>query len=588
MMVSCALTLWMAAVLAQAGALAPAEAAWLKAVPAEAEVVVRGRTLKSIHGDLDQMLKAMSPNLSEMAKPVVDAGVDQLANQFGQDALKTPFLFMMRLPKVEDAQAAAPGTWPAFAGLVRSADLAGVQKALAGGDPKAKPQPGGYDQFTNADGQTLYSAKLSSGFVVFGSDKDLVAATVKPTAALDARLNDDLRNALLGGDLGVYVNLKAVQARYGDQLNQAREQALGGIDRGAAAQGNAGSTESAKAAVSRLFETLKKGEALAFHLDFAAEGLTVAGQTLGSAAKEQPPAPAGTAALMTRLPANAAIFSYMKLSPEAMQRFQRLGMSMLGGQAGKTSPALEKALALQRQTGPQEIASSVEMSQGIQSFSLVVPQDPKAYVDSMAATLTALKSADNAKNIIKDVKVQNVVEPYKGFQFHKATMTFDMDAIAKQQPNNPGGADAVKQVLGGTDLTTWYGTDGKQVLSVSAKDWNTAKTQIDAALSGTGTLGAMPGYKVIRAKLPEQVNALILVSMQGVVRQLAAQVSARTPGSTVRVPADMPKDPALLGGAITRTQTGSQFQFIVPSAVGSVVERGLMPVISSMAAQVAK
>lgn len=587
-MVSCALTLWMAAVLGQGGALTPADAAWLKAVPAEAEVVVRGRAPGSIHGDLDQMLKAMSPNLAEMAKPVVDAGVDQLANQFGQDALKTPFLFLMRLPKAEDVQAAEPGTLPPFAGLVRSADHAGVQKTLAGGDPEAKAQPGGYDRFTNVDGKTLYSAKLNGGFVVFGSDKDLVAATVKPTATLDARLNDDLRKALFGGDLGFYVNLKAVQARYGDQLDQARAEAIDGIERGAAAQGNAGSTESAKAAVSRLFDTLKKGEALAFHLDFAAEGLSVAGQTLGSAAKDQPPAPAGTAALMTRLPADAAIFSYMKLNPEAMQRFQRLGMSMLGGQPGKTSPALEKALAMQRQTGPQEIATAVEMSQGIRSFSLIVPKDPKAYVDSMAATLTALKSNDDTKEVIKDVKVQNGAEAYKEFQFNKATMTFDLDAIAKQQPNNPGGADAVKQVLGSNDLTTWFGTDGKQVLSVSAKDWNAAKAQIDAALSGAGNLGATPGYKVIRAKLPEKVNALVLVSMQGAVRQLAAQASARTPDGTVRVPADMPKDPALLGGAITRTQTGSQFQFIVPSAVGSVVERGLMPVISSMAAQVAK
>jgi hypothetical protein len=337
-----------------------------------------------------------------------------------------------------------------------------------------------------------------------------------------------------------------------------------------------------------LFEILKKGEALAFHLDFAAAGLTVAGQTVGSAARERAPAPPGNAALLTRLPANAALFSYMKLSPEAMQRFQRLGMSMLGDPTGKPSPALEKALERQRPTGLQEVASSVEMSQGLQSFSLVVPQNPNAYVESMDATLSALKSADNARDIVKDVKVQNAAETYKGFQFNKATTTFDLDAIAKKQPNNPGGADAVKQVIGGSEITTWYGTDGKQVLSVSARDWNAARAQIDAALSGAGTLGAVPGFKAIRAKLPEQVNALVLVSMQGVVRQLAAQVSARTPGSTVRVPADMPTDPALLGGALTRTQTGSQFRFIVPSAVGSVVERGLMPVISSMTAQAGK
>ena len=59
------LTLVMAAAIGQS----PAEAGWLKSVPADVDVVIHAKGLRSTRDDLARMLEAMSPNLARMAGP---------------------------------------------------------------------------------------------------------------------------------------------------------------------------------------------------------------------------------------------------------------------------------------------------------------------------------------------------------------------------------------------------------------------------------------------------------------------------------------------------------------------------------------
>src|SRR5438552_1491745 len=108
------LTLWVATAVGQA---APAEAAWLKAVPAEAEVVVRVRGLEAGRDDLVKMLEAMSPALADQAKPALEQGLSQFTERHGKKAATTPWLALLRLPKPD---AVGPGQPPPFAVIVDS------------------------------------------------------------------------------------------------------------------------------------------------------------------------------------------------------------------------------------------------------------------------------------------------------------------------------------------------------------------------------------------------------------------------------------------------------------------------------------
>ena len=50
--------------------------------------------------------------------------------------------------------------------------------------------------------------------MTFGPDESLIKSMVKPSATLDSKLSADQKTKLLGGDLGMYLNVAAVQTKY--------------------------------------------------------------------------------------------------------------------------------------------------------------------------------------------------------------------------------------------------------------------------------------------------------------------------------------------------------------------------------------
>src|SRR5689334_7893439 len=113
---------WLAAVwmTAAIGQHAPAEAAWLKSVPADIPVVLRARALGDVGGELRAMLRAMSPAASEAAEDWIEPGLRAFRTAFGDEAGTAPFLVLSRLPDVENPAATA------WALIVKSGNYEGV------------------------------------------------------------------------------------------------------------------------------------------------------------------------------------------------------------------------------------------------------------------------------------------------------------------------------------------------------------------------------------------------------------------------------------------------------------------------------
>lgn len=566
-MVSCFVSLYLAAAMGQA----PAEAAWLKAVPADVAVVARVKALESARDDIGKMLQAMSGNAAAMAQPQMEQGLAMFTGLYGQEAAKNPLLVALRLPK--------DGPVPAWAVLTQSNDYNAVLKGVSRKDDLKPKSLGGYDSFVGADEQTYYSVK-GAGFVAFGQDEALIKSIAKPAAALSEKISAELSSQLLGGDLGVYVNVAALQAQYGEQIEQGKQMALGTLDQaGAQLAGNM--KESMKQMYGALFDAVKTGDALAFNVDFAAEGLGVAGLATvkegSDAAKKLAGARSGSAELLGKLPAGGTSFVYANIDPASLGGLQKFGLSMMTGQA-KLSPEMEKALAMQRQAGAFEMyTSNSGGAGGMSNVSLSTPTDPAKAVEAASLSMQAMKSGEG---FVKDVKLTPKAQSYKGISFTEAKMTFDVDKMVA--PGAPGGVDAVKKMLGGDTVTTWFGTDGKNVLSVSGKTFDEAKAQVDAILTGKGSVGQTAGFEAIRGRFPKQVTALFLISAQGMVKQMATQMGVMTGKGDVPVPAGMPKEPAFFGGSLTTSPQGFQFQWILPSKVGPVIEQGLIPMMQGL------
>jgi len=565
----------MAAALGQAPG---AESAWLKSVPADVAVVVRVKALETARGDLMKMLEAMSGNAAALAGPQIEQGLQIMAAQYGKPATEHPFFTIMRLPKD-----GAP--MPPWAVLVESNNYEAVLKSISKKDDLKPKSLGGYDSFDGPDGATWYSAK-GAGFVAFGQDEALIKSVTKPEAALSEKISADLRNSLLGGDLGVYVNIAAIQTQYAEQIEQGRQMFMGLLDQ-AGAQMGGNMQESIKSMYGKMFDAIKVGDALAFSLDFAPEGFALSGLTTvkadSAATRRLAAAGAGSGEMLGKLPADSMAFAYMNMNPEAMEAMQRLGMSLVTGEPNP-SPALQKALALQREAGITETysASTGGMAAGMHNFTISLAKDPQKAFDALVQTAQAMKTG---KGMVKDVVITPNALSHRGFKFTAAKTTFDLEKMVT--PGAPGGVEGMKKMLGGSDtVTAYYGTDGKTVLTVTAKSPDDAKRIVDEALGGQNGIGKAPNFEAIRARFPKQVGTLILVNAQAMVKQMAAQLSATLGKADLQVPADLPKEPALFGGSITGSPKGFQFQFVVPSNVGPVIEKGFVPLIQGLQGQI--
>jgi hypothetical protein len=342
-----------------------------------------------------------------------------------------------------------------------------------------------------------------------------------------------------------------------------------------------------------LFDTFKDSRALAVSVDLATEGLVLTGRiTLtpdSPTARRLVDTQTGTADLLPRLPADATTFLDLNVDPASYQSLQRLSLSFMQGAGGELPDEFQKAMRLQREAGPREIASAGSFGGGgVRALNLMTFADPRKAVESFDLSFQALRTKPQGLEWIKDVQYQPAAETYRGFSLSRATMALDLDRLAKLQPGTPDSAAMLRTMLGET-MSSWYGTDGKVVLSVTAQDWDAARAWIDAATSDRGSLGSSENFPKVRSRLPERLNGAFLLSAQGFVRQMSSQLSAMQPDNpNLKLPHDLPQEPALFGGALSPAGDGYQFQAVVPSAVGPIIEQGLIPLFQGVRGQQAR
>jgi hypothetical protein len=562
-----------------------AEAAWMKALPADLDIAIHLRGLGTVKSDLASMIKGMSPTAEQSLVPQLDQGLQAIRKQISEQVLPpdSPIVALVRLPKPGED----PGPkGPPFLTVAAIKDYPALQKSGFGlQNIKSKKESGGYDTNTGMDNagneQTVYSYK-GNGFAAVSNDEDLIKAVAKPSGGktLDSKLSGEVAARFFGGDIGLYVDLATIQERYGEQIDALRQN-IPGVAQGLGQQGG-GDPAALQAQMDALFQGLKNAKALAFNFDFASDGLKLSGVATVKDDSGVAKARTGTGEMLTRMPDDASFYVYTNASVDTIEKLARSNFQTMMGAGAKDSPDLKKGFDLQREAGVQDTAMAMSMGQGTRQVLLVAATDPKKFVEGITTLSKAQKPSSGGEGVVKDVTITPNAETYKQLRLNRATVTLDLAKLAEKVPNNQGGAEALRKMLGGDTTNTWYGTDGKRVVSATAKDWDQARAMIDQVLgSGGGGLGASASYKAIRSKLPAKVGTLLLVSAQGALQAAAANLGAMT-GRPAEVPGDVPKAPAYFGGALTRSAGGYTFEFLVPREVGPVIEKGFLPVFSTL------
>ena len=574
------LSMWvLAASLGQSPA--ATEAGWLKAVPADIDVAIRCRGVDATRADLIAMLKIMSPALAERAEQGLTGPLAQFRKKFGEPAGRTPWVALIRLPAADGEGKTT------FAILVQGVDYPGVLKAMEGGkDVELKHQEGGYDAFKAPSGEPAYAVK-GPGFVAFGPDPALIGAIARPGGKTLAKtLTPDLTRQFLAGDVGVYVRAGALVARYAEPIDQARQAFMGLLDQAGQQAGNAGAMNTAKEIYGALFDSLKDAEALTISVDVAAEGLSLASVLTvkpdSTLAKAAAGAATGTGADLSALPPDSSFYMYMNMDATTVDWLQGMSIRMMNP-GGKPTPEQAKAQALLGELGRVETIGGLTFSGGMRGINVMHVSDPKKYIAAGLANLQSLKGGDGLSGVYKDLKIESDIETYRGFTFSHIAATIDFEKLMQFSPNNPAAATAMKSMFGGETLNSWLGTDGKQVVQVTAPSWADVKAQVDTYLKGTAGIGTAPGFKYVRSHLPEQASLLALISGQGLVRMFASQLAATLNNPDLKAPTDLPREPVFLGVSLTPSRpSGYEFHLVVPSQLGPIFEKGLVPIFQSI------
>lgn len=564
-MLSCLVGLWAAATAGQA---AP-EAAWLRSVPADVPVVARVRALHDVRGDLLAMLKAMSPSAEEAVRGGIEQNMQAFGASFGEPAARHPFLVMMRLPDP------ARPTSPAWGVIVQADDYAAVLKSL-GQDGAEAPRPtDGVDSFPGKFGLALYATK-GAGWVAFGPDEALIRAVRKPQASLDERLSAEIKARLLAGDLGLYLDIAAVQTQYGEAFEQFKPMILAQIEQAQAPDDPqaARSLEGAKAMIEGLTRLLKVGEGLALSVELDASALALSSLATvrpdSSAAEGLAKARTGTGALMARLPGDLMIYLFADTPPGSGPNLPR---APAPGLEPKTSPEVDRAVAKRMQALDGRLVMGMSFAP-MRVVGLADPKDPEAAV-------RASREASQARQALNDKADASKVEPdalnHGGFRLDRVTTKIDPKVVAAARPDVPNFAQIFGKMLPGDALSEYTGTDGQLFLTAVAPSDDQVKAQIEAIQDASRSLGGVAAWPALRAKLPRRATVLVAMNAQEVVKMLLSVMAAASGKAGLKPPADLPEAPALMGFALVASRRGYDVRLIIPSDVGPVFEKGLAP-----------
>jgi hypothetical protein len=207
-------------------------------------------------------------------------------------------------------------------------------------------------------------------------------------------------------------------------------------------------------------------------------------------------------------------------------------------------------------------------------------KDAAKIVDGRLRLLKGLTKTGSFANVpLKDKpELKEQAQTVGGFSLHAAKVKFDFEKAVADLPEEARevGKTSMKRAMGGDEQNLWFGTDGKQVLQVTAKDWSEAKVLVEAYLDKGRALDKDPGYQFTRKQLPADVTALAVLDAAKTVYSLFGMykdTGAAVPGLPEPLPELKSPDgkPAYLGLAlILKAPHGSFDVFIPASAIGQV------------------
>ncbi len=495
----------------------------LQQVPASAPLVLYLHGLDRTIDRFLAMLTNINADAANQARTflnmVKNGGFDGQRKFRGMSKDGPIFLAFMEMPNLRGAEA------PKMAFIVRTTSYTEFRDNLLDEDArKSLKKEEGYE-----------SAFIHSNLICFVSRNDYTVVTphkavaeqfTKKFTGMDQRISDTQARKLLDGDLGLYLSMDAFGKDYADQIKVARktvEEGLQAAEKALDRVANSG-LEMVRQLVNPVFQAVEESQGVLLTIEFRPTGLAL---HLQSEARK------GSRTSVTMKEFQTLSFAEIAALPEGQLTYSGwyAGPSVFTGAGawlagvphrkdGAAAKVRATALADLLKAGPQARVDGFNpLAEGVQSWSFT---DPGKAVEAKWKLLESLDQGDGYHlAILKEKPVlKKAVQKLQGFTFHSMQVRWDLEQVVTQlgqAMDLPGQqqkavVEALKKVVG-EEMTVWFGTDGKRVLQVTARNWETAQRLLEAHLHGKCTLEKQTAYQTIRKELPQRATILLLLDL---------------------------------------------------------------------------
>ncbi len=439
---------------------------------------------------------------------------------------------------------------------------------------------------------TLYLAERKE-YVFVGVEKETAKSFLKSNdGGLDKVLSAETKSAFMKQDLAVYADMKAINKQFGAQIKEFKQIIEMGLE-GAGGMIDKKQSEQIKQVFNGLIQLVDDAVAAVIGIDFRDEGVNLKlmaqfGPETESNGLLKKLKPAALAELGT-LPAGQLAYTASNFDPTLSKTLSSLlKEAMAGDEDADAKKIIEDVLKELSENGRAiDLTAGDLMNRG--SLEITQYKDSAKAVAAQVRMFKAMTKAASFGGIPLKAKpeVKENAETAGAFKFHLVKMAFDFDKAVENLP--PAIRDATKASMmkfSGEKENTWFGTDGKKVISVSARKWSDAQSMVEEYLQGKNAIGKDESFQSTRKNLPSEATVILIADtarlvemMFDAIRELTAGIPGAFPGGQLP-PIKAPKvKPAYFGLALVLKDQYGSIDFYVPTAAVSQVRKMIAPLL---------
>jgi hypothetical protein len=558
-------------------------------VPAKAPIVVQLNGFEKARNRFGKFLGNALPDIAPKIVKQIDDAIKELAEGRDLKAIgKEGRIYVV----IHDLSSLIDN--PQLAVLVPVSGYAEFKDSFLKADERKslKKEDDGYESLKVEGKENPFYIVDRKNYVVLSNDKDVAKQFVKGDGkGLDTTLSKETAKAFLDQDVAAYINLKEINKQYGAQIRGFKTILDLALQGGGAMGIDKKQMELIKQVFEGFLQMLSDGVAAVIGVDFRPEGANLKlfaqfGSDTETNAFLKKFKPATLAELGT-LPLGQLVYSASNFDPMLSKTLSAL---LKESQADDENEDVKKAI----QEALKELADNgriIEIAAGnvpANSLEIAEYKDGARAVASQLKLFRALAKTSTFGSVPLKEKpvIKENAETVGDFKLNMVKLAFDLDKAVENLPEGVKEATrAALQKMTGDGTTIWFGSSGKKVVQVTAKEWKEAKALLDDYLQGKNPLEKDESFLATRKQMPAEATMVLVADTPRFLHLMIDMVKDQIglipgfPGGAIpdlKVPKGKP---AYFGLALMLKDEYASVDFFVPVTAVQQVRKMLAPVI---------